>query len=192
MRLFTIFGEIRINVIRTIVPFLAFCFLISGGCDKAKDAIAEKAAEKLTEKMIEKETGKKVDIESSDKSISIKTTDKKGNEVRLETGAQLPQDWPKKIPVYPGAEIEHSLAVSKRNYTISMLTSDSQSKVIEFYRSKLSELKQEAQMDMGEQKMLRLKGTLEGEEMVVTIVANRDADKNKTMIMIAIEIKASE
>src|SRR5689334_5423927 len=68
------------------------------GCRRIQEKLAQKAAEKA----LEGTTGGKVDVDGQN--ITIKNADGKGT-VAVGPGATVPADFPKDIPIYPGAKI---------------------------------------------------------------------------------------
>ncbi|MDQ6665016.1 MAG: hypothetical protein M3Z23_11550 [Acidobacteriota bacterium] len=86
-------------------------------------------------------------------SSSMKITGRDGKQVSIDmnTGS-MPADYPKDVPVYNGATVVISQAMSKKNGSHIMLeTTDSAAKITEYYKKELDAngWKTEASMDMG-------------------------------------------
>ena len=94
--------------------------------------LQQKSAEKTAEKVIEDATGGKVDISEGGNKVSIET-----DEGKLTVGQnQVPENFPSDVSIYPGSEVVTS-SESGENFTLTLTTSDSVSKVGEFYRDDL-------------------------------------------------------
>lgn len=103
------------------------------GCDTIKEKLGEKAAEAL----IKSQTGENVDIDTKDGKLSVKMTDEKGT-VTLGANTKLPDDFPKSVPVYPGAQVEASLAAKsdkgEGGFMVTLSSPDPVAKVGAFYK----------------------------------------------------------
>jgi hypothetical protein len=111
------------------IPFIASLLLVSCGNP------AEKAAENAAEKAIEQETGGKADVDIKNGTTRVQTKDG----VVTVGEQQLPADWPKDVPVYPGAKVQVS-GTSNTNGAASMFTiPGGKADVVSFYKQKLVE-----------------------------------------------------
>lgn len=122
--------------ITAILVSLLLVLVFAGGCLGQK--ISEKITEKVIEKAIESEGGDNVDIDLDDGEMTIESDD---GEVNISTGADLPDNFPDNVPVYPDMEIISSWAVTeddKDSYSINGLTDDAGDDVFAWYKSKLS------------------------------------------------------
>ncbi len=147
-------------------------------CNSITERLTEKAVEAAMEKAIEGNSGNDVDIDTSGKSVTIKTKNAKGEEVVLQTQTgQLPDGWPKDIPPYPGAKINGSLVTGKGGM-LMLETSDTPDQVIGFYRSKLPQMKQKSEMKLENHTML----TFETEQGKRGLAVGATAQDGKTAI----------
>src|SRR5262245_41566617 len=103
-------GE-AMRIARTLVACFLAAPLVLGaaGCGKIAEKIQEKVVEKAVEKTIEAKSGGEVKVDIHDKSFS--GTVKRGKEVTgIGSAATMPDDFPKQVPVYPGAKLKMSHA----------------------------------------------------------------------------------
>ncbi len=126
--------------ITAILVSLLLILVFAGGClgQKISEKITEKVAEEIIEKAIESEGGENVDIDLDDGEMTIESDD---GEVSISMGADLPDNFPDNVPVYPDMEIISSWAVTEDDedsYSISGLTDDAGDDVFAWYKSKLS------------------------------------------------------
>ena len=122
--------------ITAILVSLLLVLVFAGGCLGQK--ISEKITEEVIEKAIESEGGENVDIDLDDGEMTIESDD---GEVNISMGADLPDNFPDNVPVYPDMEIISSWAVTeddKDSYSINGLTDDAGDDVFAWYKSKLS------------------------------------------------------
>jgi hypothetical protein len=147
------------------------------GCDSITDKLAEKAVEAAVEKAIEGNSGNAVDIDTSGKSVTIKSKNDKGEEVVLQTQTgTLPDSWPKDIPPYPGAKINGSLVMG-RGGMLTLESSDTPEQVMDFYRSNVSHMKKKSEMKLDNSTMLRFEDeqTKRGLSVVAVVQDGRTA-----------------
>ncbi len=118
----------------------------------------EKAAEKLVEEAIEAQAGEDVDVDISGDSVTITGTDEQGESFRVdvdgETGTytleggvtqvqaganvELPADFPKDVPTYPGMKIVSAITDASQNaIIISATTSDAMSTVVDHFKKEV-------------------------------------------------------
>lgn len=113
-----------------VVAVLAALVLLGGG----GYYLNQRAAEKSAEKAIEEATGGKADVDVSEggDKVTIET-----DEGKLTIGKnEVPESFPSDLSIYPGAEVTGSFE-SEGNVTVALRTSDSISKVTNFYKSDL-------------------------------------------------------
>jgi hypothetical protein len=125
---------------------------LANGCEKITEKIAQKVTEKAVEHTIEKQTGAKVDL-NSDGQGSISVHSDKGNFQLNAGGGKIPDNWPKDVPVYPGAKFQSSMGNDEKQL-LAVLTPDSLETAVEFYKAKFASLKQEANMVTERQTLL--------------------------------------
>jgi len=140
------------KVIATIVVLsavLVTLFFING-CFGQK--VAEEITEEAIEKAIEEESGGDIEVDLSEEEMTIKSDE---GEMTIGTGAELPDDFPKEVPVYPDMEIVTSVKSTEGGrdfFSISGATSDPGDKVFNWYKDKMSgwEITGEFTTDMGD------------------------------------------
>lgn len=146
-------------------------------CDLVTDKLTEKAVEAAVEKAIEGNSGNDVDIDTSGQAVTIKTKNKKGEEVVLQTQTdRLPESWPKDIPPYPGAKINGSLVTGKGGM-LTLESSDTPDEVMAFYRSKVPQMKQKSEMKLDQSTMVTFEddGGKRGLSVVATVEGGKTA-----------------
>jgi hypothetical protein len=146
-------------------------------CDLVTDKLTEKAVEAAMEKAIEGNSGNDVDIDTTGKSVTIKTKNPKGEEVFLQTQADtLPDSWPKDIPPYPGAKINGSLVTGKGGM-LTLESTDTPDQVMAFYRSKVPQMKQKSEMKVDQSTMVTFEedGGKRGLSVVATVESGKTA-----------------
>lgn len=119
------------------ISLAVFMLFSAGGC---KGEIAEKITEKAMENAIEEnieEGGGEAEVDVSEGETTV-TTDE--GEVTVGEGTELSEGFPDVVPVYPDMEITASWKATedgKETFSVSALTSDSGSTVIDWYKSEL-------------------------------------------------------
>lgn len=117
---------------RPLVAALSIVAIALLACGKIKEKIAEKAVEKT----VEKATGQDVDLEKG--RVTVK--DDKGNTTEWGAGAKLPDDWPKELMPYPGAQVVGTFSTrqnGKLSGSIAMTTNASPDQIFDHYQAKL-------------------------------------------------------
>lgn len=118
-------------------PVIGSVFLLTGCAFNPAALIQQKMGEKTTEKLIESQTGGKVDINSEEGKVTIKG--KEGEEVII-GGGQLPSNFPKDVPIYPGAKPAGSWTSTtgdEKGVLVTLETNDGKNKVVSFYSAEL-------------------------------------------------------
>lgn len=130
------------------------------GCGKTTEKVVEKAAEKAAEKAIQTEMGKdakaEVDVQGGSvkivsqdgtEQVSVSTQDgqttvtsqSEGAKSVIGPGATVPENFPKDIPVYAGAEILVSAEdVEAKTYMVQARTKDPVETVGAYYKKELA------------------------------------------------------
>ncbi len=117
------------KLIIIIVVVAAVLVILGGGAYYANQYFAEKTAEEI----IEQATGGKVDIEEGGDEATVET-----DEGKITIGQNdVPDSFPSDITVYSGAKVTTS-ADTDEGVTVILETSDSSSKVFEFYKKDLA------------------------------------------------------
>lgn len=171
-------------------PILAIgigCFvlliLIGTGISYAIKYFAEKAGVSMLQGAIESKTGVKTNIEDLEKGKMTFTDTETGQTVSVGS-QQLPVDFPKDFPVYPGAAVAGSVSGMKQGegsgHLVTFTTKDSLEKVIKYYTDELTKQGWKTTASFNTEKMQTWavsKGTQEGslsvssEEDTTTILA---------------------
>lgn len=142
---------------------------LASGCDLITEKITQKVTEKAIEHTLEQQTGGDVQVDTNKGSVSLKS-DKGSVEINRE-GAKLPDNWPKDVPIYPGAKITMTIS-NDEQHVLSLETTDSPEQAVAFYKAKLSSMKQEAAMSTPQQDMLVYK---DGNERLVQLAIGKDS-----------------
>lgn len=154
--------------------------LLLAGCE----SITEKITEKALETALEKNSGGEVDIEAG-KGVSFKSKDGKGGDFVFNSATgKVPETWPKDIPPYPGATVTASMS-SGTSGMLMLETTDSAEKVLAFYKSKLSSMKETANMNAGGTSILTFGDEKGGRQLAV----GATAQAGKTMINLQVSEK---
>jgi hypothetical protein len=103
------------------------------GCRRIRERLLEKAGEKAAESA----AGDDEAIEKSGRGITFKGN-KPGEAITVGTG-KVPDDFPKDVPIYPGAKIigGASTGGASPSKSVSLKTEDAPAKVLAFYQSKI-------------------------------------------------------
>jgi hypothetical protein len=88
--------------------------------------------------------------------LKLETEGEKGIQAEIGEQVKLPADFPRDVPVYPGAVAQAAFARSAEGMLVSFRSSDSKEEVFEFYASELesSGWEIEGEMEVGGQRML--------------------------------------
>ena len=161
-----------------LVALLSVTALASTGCKRLAEKAEEKAIERAEEKALEKNGGGQVSINNGGGSMTI-TTD--AGTVQLGNGAHIPDDFPKEVPVYPGAKPTASIKSSqgtKPVWTVTLETTDSKDKVAAYYKANLSGFTQKSAMDLGTGSIL----VYESPKYDVTFTASTEGAKTELLV----------
>jgi hypothetical protein len=162
-----------IAITAVIVPMLLILVLASGCFGQN---IAEKIAEEVIEKAIESDSGENVDIDLDDGEMTIESDD---GDVSIGMGADLPDNFPDNVPVYPDMEIISSWSVTEDNkdsYSINGLTEDAGSDVFAWYKENLDgwEIENEFSASGDDDKISSLSAKSGGLVVVIMVVETED------------------
>lgn len=193
----------KLFAITAVIVSMLLVLLAASGCFGQN--IAEKIAEEAIEKAIEKDSGENVEIDLEDGEMTIQGDDGEVNissdddtvkiesddgEVTFGSGAELPDDFPGNVPVYPDMEITTSWTSTendKASYSISGLTDDEGDGVFAWYKDELSGWNIEGEFTMsgddGKTSTLSAKGS----GFVVTIMVFETEDEGTTIVQTVVE-----
>ncbi len=156
---------------RSVAIFLLSAFIVatSLGCRSLKEKIARKA----TEKALEEGTGEQWTLDKD----KVTVTDTKGHgSVQFGAGASVPDDWPKDVPVYPGAKVTLAIAskdTGSKGYALTLESKDSPKAVHDYYKSKLSGYTVALDAVAGDMHMLSLRNAATGSDVTVNTAENK-------------------
>ncbi len=126
----------KIVALAAVISMTIFMLFSVSGCFNLGQKVAEKVTEGVIEKAIESEGGE-AEVDIGEEGVSIKTDE---GEMTMGEGVDLPDDFPKVVPVYPDMKIGtswKSTADGKDTFSISASTSDPGSTVFDWYKSEL-------------------------------------------------------
>jgi hypothetical protein len=154
--------------------FACSCLLF--GCRKSEEKMAEKA--------VEKATGGQVEIDSKTGQVKMKQkgADGKETEVQLGQNSTLPADFPKNVPIYPGAKIMASVSISRgeNGHMITLSTKDGVTAVLDFYKKNLPGFKVEGELSADDTTIL----TMSSDTQTVSVTASKSSGDDSTMIQL--------
>jgi len=134
----------------TVAALVVAVALPSVACRK----LAEKAEERAIEKSLEKQGGGQVSINGEKGSISIVSD---AGSFVMGAGAKIPDDFPKAVPIYPGAKPAFAARSTdpkgKAAWSLQMETPDSKDQVVAYYKGHMSGFTQATTADMGKSAM---------------------------------------
>ncbi|MBI4559560.1 MAG: hypothetical protein HY706_18390 [Candidatus Hydrogenedentes bacterium] len=152
------------------------------GCgQKASEVVGEKVAEKAIEAGAAKE-GVKAKVDISGDSVAIQTTE---GSVTIGEKAEIPEDFPKDIPLYPGQTLVMvSSAAENQTFTVQAKTGDATEKVADHYKKEAPAngwIEETSVTQSGEQPMQLLVYKKDSRTLNVTVTK----DTEGTMISLA-------
>jgi hypothetical protein len=115
-----------------IIAMVVVGVLVLGGITRS---IEHRVGNSLAERAIEASTGGKVNVDSDNGSVTVKT-----DQGTWSTSDKLPSDWPTDVPVYPGATVQGSVAAQGQTagHYVGLVTSDDAAKAIAWYKGELA------------------------------------------------------
>ena len=123
-----------------VISMAIFMLFSANGCFKVGQKIAKKVTEEAVEEAIEEGIegeGGEAEVVITEGEVSVKTGE---SEMTIGEGAELPDDFPKVVPVYPNMEISSSwegVEDGKETFSVSGTASDSGDEVFIWYKSQL-------------------------------------------------------
>jgi hypothetical protein len=164
-----------------LVPALCLAFG-AGGCNKLKEKMAEKAMEKAT--------GGEVDIDSKTGQVRMKQkgADGKETEVQLGENTSIPADFPKAVPVYPGAKVIAAVSISQgEGHMLTLTTNDSVTAVSDYYKKNMTGFKIDGEMSSGDTTIL----TMSNAQLTVSISATKSSTEDNTAVQLTASKRSS-
>lgn len=118
------FGKRNVTIGAVIVGVVVVGLILNG--------IGNKASEEAAERAIEAATGGRVDVDADDGEVTVRT-----EEGTWSTSAELPDDFPSDVPLYPDAEVQGSVAAAGQQgggISVGLQTDDDLSDVTAWYK----------------------------------------------------------
>jgi len=134
----------RIVALTAVISLAIFMLFSVSGCFNMGQKVAEKIAEEAIEKSIEGEDGE-AEVNIGEEGVSIKSDE---GEITMGEDVDLPDDFPKVVPVYPDMKISSSWESTqdgKDTFSISASTSDPGSTVFDWYKSQMTDWENEGE-----------------------------------------------
>ena len=154
------------------------------GCGKIAEKIQEKVVEKAVEKSIEAKSGGQVQVDLEGKKLSA--VSKSGKQVTaIGESATLPADFPKQVPLYPGAalNVSHADNSGAPKYALMYTAGDSPDKVTAFYKDELKSFKLEQETNMGSGRNLLFTDKAQAKLRVQLIIGKGEGDNGSTVML---------
>ena len=129
---------------------------------------------KVEETSIEQQTGGQVRIDGGDISLS-------NSAGTVGLGGKVPDDFPKAVPVYPGAKVNLATrsASAKPAWSLALVTGDDPDHVMDFYRSHLAGFQSASDRTLGETHM----SVWQSAQLDVTMVVAQAPDQETSISM---------
>lgn len=127
----------KIVALTAVISLAIFMLFSVSGCFNLGQKVAEKITEKVAEKAIESEGGE-AEVDIGEEGVSIKTDE---GEMTIGGGAELPEGFPKVVPVYPDMQIVSSWKATedgKESFSVNGISSDPGKEIFDWYKSQLS------------------------------------------------------
>ena len=166
-----------VSIQTTLATALFVTMMPLAGCKRIQERMAQKAVEKA----LEESTGGKVDIDG--KGLSIKGADGKGT-VAVGAGATLPKDFPKDVPIYPGAKVVVAIQSNdkdKTGYMVSLESKDAPAKIAAYYKANLKGFTQSVDMNTGDSYTLAMTKESTGTSMTMSAASSGTGDTSITL-----------
>jgi hypothetical protein len=134
---------------------------------------AERAREKAEEKALEQKTGGEVKVDENKGTLTIVTD---AGAMTLGTGTSIPADFPKAVPLYPGATPGFAAKSTdprgKDVWSLQLETGDARDKVVAYYKANMSGFTLATNLDMGESSM----EVWQSPKLDVTLIIGSESD----------------
>jgi hypothetical protein len=164
------------KLIIIIVVVAAVLAVLGGGAYYASQYFAEKSAEKV----VEKATGGKVDVGEGGDKVTYET-----DEGKVTIGQnEIPDSFPSDITVYSGAKVT-TTSDTDEGVMVVLETSDSVSKVFNFYKQDLTSNSWKQTISSTEEDSAVLQAT-KGEKQVIILLGPSSEDSSVTQVIITV------
>jgi hypothetical protein len=174
----------RISRMLVTCLFTAALALGAIGCDTIAEKIQKKVIEKAVEKSIEANSGGEAKLDLSGKSVS--GTFKKGKQVTaLGEGASVPDDFPKQIPIYPGAKlnVSHADRTGAPQFGLGFSVAAPPEKVAAYYKNELKGFKLEQELSQEGGHALSFADKAQAKLSVQITIAKGDEDNESNVML---------
>jgi hypothetical protein len=153
----------------------------SVACLVAASSLACKSAkQRAEEREIEQTTGGQVHV---DPDKGVITVQGEGGTATVSLGPKVPDDFPKNVPVYPGAKVDLASKANGNNgkpgWSLTLETPDPPDKVASFYRANMTGFVLASDLDMGESKVL----TWQSAAMDANVMATKTLDEKTSITL---------
>ncbi|MDD5437730.1 MAG: hypothetical protein PHC70_01130 [Patescibacteria group bacterium] len=167
---------------------LALLSLYGLGCNpfqKAQETISNKIGENVAEGLLGKATGGKVDIKDGGNTVTYKDNEN-GGTTSFGEDIKLPDDFPKSVPIYPGAKIG-GVTVSRQGNPSAWVvfsSADEVKKVTDWYEQQTKDKgwKQDSSMTIDKAEIRTY--VKDNEKIGISVSPSDDESKGKSSVML--------
>lgn len=174
----------KIVALTAVISMTIFMLFSVSGCFNLGQKVAEKVTEKVVEKAIESEGGE-AEVDIGEEGVSIKTDE---GEISYGGGTELPEGFPKVVPVYPGMQIISSAKATddeKESFSVSGIIGDSGKEIFNWYKSQLSNWDtEESEVTSGDESMYSIYASNDAYDVSVIIMDVESEDEVTVMIYV--------
>lgn len=122
-----------------LVSVAAVIMLFGAGCNPfqaAQDKLEQKVADSVASGVLSKATGGKVDVNTDKGQMNFKDN-KTGSSVSIGENMDIPDDFPKDVPIYPGAKASSIMtSTSEKTANATLTSGDEATKITKWYEDK--------------------------------------------------------
>jgi len=152
--------------------------------------VSQNASNKIAEKIIESQSGGKIDVDSNNGKVIIKTEDGQ-SEFSAGSEIKLPDNFPKELILAIDAKIIMSTS-SDQGASVTYVTNSSQEEIVTKYKNFFANgWKKTVEVDTGEGKMLSFSKT-DQNAMVIIGENNTNDQPGKTLVSLTLATETSE
>lgn len=126
----------KIAALAAVISLAIFVLFSGSGCFNLGQKVAEKVTGEIVEKAIESEGGE-AEVDIGEEGVSIKTDE---GEMTIGEGTDLPEGFPKVVPVYPDMQFStswKSVDDGKVSFSVSGVSSDPGKEIFDWYKGEL-------------------------------------------------------
>lgn len=174
----------KVIALTAVVSLAIFMLFSVSGCFNLGQKVTEKITEGVIEKAIESEGGE-AEVDISGEGVSIKTDE---GEMTYGGGVELPEGFPKVVPVYPGMQVISSAKSTedeKESFVVSGIIGDSGKEIFDWYKSQLSNWDtEESEITSGEGSTYSIYASNDNYDVSVIIMDVESEDEVTVMIYV--------